>query len=651
MNIFKFEEKNCFKGKEFNQNFNFSLNKISEPQINSLFTKTNEIINNNQNSVSSVIGILNSKFYLIKKIGCGSTGSVYLSYSIHDEKVLKTLYAIKLLNTNESNVNIINSCELNFLEKINHKNIVKIYRHGLGLLKTDCGIIQQVYYIIMDYLNHGSLLSQIDGNKGFGENFGRLIFAQLLDGLEAIHNSNIVHRDIKLENIMLSGDDYTLKYVDFGFATEKSYGYLNNYLGTPNYAAPELHLKKPYLGVYEDIFSLGVTLFNIVTGYLPSFLSSPNDPLYHYNFEIDYINFLKKRNVTISYNFMELFDNLVAFEPSQRPSINEIKNSKWMKEINWKLFPYLKEEFMKREKIFKQNIINKKEKPMSISLENRDQINNNNINNIDKFLMKIREKEKEIENEIKKQVIPMNNIIEDDKNERIGDGDKYKNKISNNNLIQNSIIFKSEIKSIHQLMALLKKFLIKKGYILTENNLGFLNMEISNGEIDINLKLEKKKEYIKISFISKDEDKQDFINFKNLIIQFIQMSGILIDNLSKNNLYTEKNKIVDNINNTIIKNNLMQGFINFKLKNKNVIKLMSLLRKYLKKYGYALNKEDKNNLKMEISNGEIDIILKFERMNKYIKISFDVKNGNEQNFINFKKLMTQFSQNLQMNIL
>ena len=123
----------------------------------------------------------------------------------------------------------------------------------------------------MDYLNHGSLLSQIDGNKGFGENFGRLIFAQLLDGLEAIHNSNIVHRDIKLENIMLSGDDYTLKYVDFGFATEKSLGYLYNYLGTPNYAAPELHLKKPYLGVYEDIFSLGVTLFIIPTKYLFSF--------------------------------------------------------------------------------------------------------------------------------------------------------------------------------------------------------------------------------------------------------------------------------------------------------------------------------------------------------------------------------------------
>jgi serine/threonine protein kinase len=55
----------------------------------------------------------------------------------------------------------------------------------------------------MDYLNHGSLLSQIIKNVGFGEDLGRLIFAQLLDGLEAIHNSNIVHLDIKLNNIIL----------------------------------------------------------------------------------------------------------------------------------------------------------------------------------------------------------------------------------------------------------------------------------------------------------------------------------------------------------------------------------------------------------------------------------------------------------------
>jgi len=211
------------------------------------------------------------------------------------------------LNPNNSNEYNINSCEVNFLENMNHKNILKVYEHGLGTLQLISGYSQKVYYIIMDYLNHGSLLSQLGKNVGFGEDLGRLIFAQLLDGLEAIHNSNIVHLDIKLNNIMTSEDDYTLKYVDFGFATEISSGYLKLYLGTPNYAAPELHMRIPYLGVYEDIFSLGVTLFIIVTGYLPFLLPLPNDPLYHYISIGDYITFCKKRNIKVSPSFMELF--------------------------------------------------------------------------------------------------------------------------------------------------------------------------------------------------------------------------------------------------------------------------------------------------------------------------------------------------------
>lgn len=164
------------------------------------------------------------------------------------------MYAIKILPQTEINSDFMNSCEVNYLSKINHKNILKIHSHGIGKLQLQNGFCQQVYYIIMDYLNHGSLLAQINNNIGLGEDYSRLLFAQLLDGLEAIHNSNLVHRDIKLDNIMISGDDYTLKYIDFGFATEKSNGFLTTFLGTPNYAAPELHLKQPYLGVSEDIF-------------------------------------------------------------------------------------------------------------------------------------------------------------------------------------------------------------------------------------------------------------------------------------------------------------------------------------------------------------------------------------------------------------
>ena len=149
-------------------------------------------------------------------------------------------------------------------------------------------------------------------------------------------------------------------------------------------------MRIPYLGVYEDIFSLGVTLFIIVTGYLPFILPLPNDPLYHYISIGDYITFWKKRNIKVSPSFMELFNNLVAFDPIQRPSISEIKKSKWMKEINWDLLPLLKQEFMKREEIINNRIKDAKNKMIQLT----NKINNNNTTNLNEIILKIKEEKK-----------------------------------------------------------------------------------------------------------------------------------------------------------------------------------------------------------------------------------------------------------------
>ena len=368
MNILENQETDKMELEYLKQKNDFSNNIIQKHQIESqLFPNKNENDNNSiKASENQIMGILNSEFYLIKKIGSGSSGLVYLSYSIYDENIPKTLYAIKIMDKPEPNNVIINNYKINYLEKMNHKNISKVYGYGSGILQTPQGLTHKVYYIIMEYLDHGSLLSQLGDNMGFGEDFGRLIFSQLLDGLEVIHNSNIVHRDIKLENILLDLNNI-VKICD----------YLTTYLGTPNYSAPELHMKRPYLGVYEDIFSLGVTLFITVTGYLPFILPLPNDPLYHYIFDVDYISYWRNRRIKVSPSFMELFDNLIAFDPTQRPSISEIKNSKWMKEINWELFPLLKQEFMKREEVFKQKMLYRRENIMKISLGNIGKNNNN----------------------------------------------------------------------------------------------------------------------------------------------------------------------------------------------------------------------------------------------------------------------------------
>jgi len=474
---------------------------------------------------NDIIGTLNSQYYLIKKIGHGASGTVFLSYAINDEKEQKTFYAIKILNPKNSNENNINSCEVNFLEIMNHKNILKVYGHGLGILQLISGSTQKVHYIIMDYLNHGSLLSQLGKNVGFGEDLGRLIFAQLLDGLEAIHSSNIVHRDIKLDNIMVSGDDYTLKYVDFGFATEKSFGYLTSYLGTPSYAAPELHMKRPYLGVFEDIFSLGVTLFIIVTGYLPFTLSMPNDPLYHYISIGDYFNFWRKRNIKVSQSFMELFNNLIAFDPSQRPSISEIRNSKWMKEINWELLPLLKQEFMKREEIINNRIKNAKIKMNQLVNKiniNKNNNNNNNTKNVDEILLKIKEEKKiEFENDIKKKLFNNADIKGENFNKYEVNNIK-KNEDNDNNIYKiekngGFIFIKNNINSIKALMILLKNFFKKEGYSETKKDLDNLQMEISNGENDIVLIFERMNKNIKISYYLENGNKNDLIYFKKIM--------------------------------------------------------------------------------------------------------------------------------------
>ena len=519
------------KGKNEPLNNEFYKHQI-QPELVQNETGKNE---NNyiQDSEKHILGVLNSEFNLIKVIGYGASGAVYLSYSIYDTNIPKTLYAIKVIFNRDPNDNELD-CEVSYVEKMNHKNIIKVYGHGIGILQTPPDLTQQVYYIIMEYIDHGSLLTQLGDNMGFGEDLGRLIFAQLLDGLEAIHNSNIVHRDIKLENIMLSGNDYTLKYVDFGFAMEKSYGYLTSYLGTPNYAAPEIHLKKPYLGEYADIFSLGITLFITVTGYLPFILPIPNDPLYHYIYDVDYVSYWRNRKIKVSPSFMELIDNLIAFDPSQRPSISEIKNSKWMKEINWELFPLLKQEFMKREAIFKQRILFRKEKIMKISLKNIDKINNDNnyanniISNADQLLLKIKEQHKiGVVNDIQKQLFPINYIKENIKenynasNEITNEEDIHDNnktcKTMNN---QGFVIIKLNTKNLNSLMVLVKQFLKKEGYNLNKKNLDKLSMELSNGEIDVLLSFEKILKEIKIKFTIENGNKEDFNEFKKIMKKF-----------------------------------------------------------------------------------------------------------------------------------
>lgn len=304
---------------------------------------------------SDKVGVLDNNYILIQKVGSGGTSSVYIGYKIKDET--KKIHAIKIINPKKNDPKYF-KIEVEMLKKIDHQNVVKLIDGGEGKMEKSDGRSKFVYYIVLEYIQHGELFDFVYFPQcGFGEDFARLIFLSILDGLDAIHKAGVVHRDLKTENIMVSSD-YEIKIADFGFASIKEgkdgMGLLHSWLGTPNYAAPELHSKTPYFGVCNDIFALAVTLFVLVTGSMPFKLAVIHDSHYSFIARNDYAGYWNKRGIRLSNSFIDLFNNLVAYDYTQRPSIDEIRQHPWVKETNFELRGKLLEEFQARNLIVKE---------------------------------------------------------------------------------------------------------------------------------------------------------------------------------------------------------------------------------------------------------------------------------------------------------
>lgn len=101
------------------------------------------------------------------------------------------------------------------------------------------------------------------------ENETRYIFKQLCEAFDYLHNKNIIHRDIKADNIMVT-KSHKIKIIDFGFAAVQMPGKkLKMFCGTPSYMSPELIKKQEYDGMASDVWALGVVLFQMLNGSFP----------------------------------------------------------------------------------------------------------------------------------------------------------------------------------------------------------------------------------------------------------------------------------------------------------------------------------------------------------------------------------------------
>ena len=204
-------------------------------------------------------------YQLIDLIGIGSTCKVYKGISKKTNKI----YAIKVCNELEKYYDsIIN--ELNILRLVKNKsnNIEKFY--GVYFSKDENTI-----WIILEYFEYGNIMSYLNKiNYPINEELISTIIQNVLFGLLYLHSINIIHRDIKCQNLLLS-DEGRVKISDFGISINKNVLNCNNRVGTPYWMSPEVINRQRY-NEKTDIWSLGIICYELVEGEPPYSEFKPN---------------------------------------------------------------------------------------------------------------------------------------------------------------------------------------------------------------------------------------------------------------------------------------------------------------------------------------------------------------------------------------
>ena len=284
---------------------------------------------------SNCNSIIKDKYQILKRKGKGAFGEVYKAEDIQTKKK----YAVKInLKPDESTFEN-EIIMLNIISKYNIPYIVNIIDSGKELIKTEFLSEEKRPYIIMEYASKGELFDYISYNGRLRNKTAKLIFHKILKGLEAIHISGICHRDLKMDNILMD-QFYNPKICDFGLSTElrgkDGSGILNDYVGTEKYCPPEILKGIPYNGVKADVFSLGVVLLIITVGHFGFVKPFKSEKHYKYIYNKNFHKYWKEIGCdeqTLDEDLKNLYLKMVSYKPKDRPTIREIFESSWMKEI------------------------------------------------------------------------------------------------------------------------------------------------------------------------------------------------------------------------------------------------------------------------------------------------------------------------------
>ena len=486
------------------------------------------------------------KFYKYGRLlGKGAFGKVNLSLHI----LTGRLVAIKSINkekikTDRQKKKI--KLETTIMKRLSKSNNIVKFFETYETKKHIC--------IVMEYICAGDLLGYIKKRNRLHEPVAKFIFKQIVLALKYIHQNNIVHRDIKLDNILIDLDN-NIKICDFGVSKIISKNdIMLEQCGTPAYIAPEILLNKGYEGFSVDVWSAGVVLYAMLSGTVP----------------FKGVNLKELHTSIISGNYQPINDisneashllkNILEIDPKKRITTENILNHPWLIDVDlnfWKnqnLFTNAEYVLLAKSNVDYRNIANKEDMIEIFDLRNLDTIDENINKNVKTksfilapFNTSISDKEN---NESINNIIPLiyNNIIYNDncyKNNK--DTTDYNN--PDLKILNGAIKYVAKVKELNRNYELNNNQEIDNGVVIIPNDSDEKNKKDNNDISPLNGSYNNKISSIPFSPPNEIEEKSNGNNNNNKEGDEINEKALeIIENLGYNKSFVRESILKNDFN-------------------------------------------------------------------------------------------------------
>ncbi|KAH3730918.1 hypothetical protein DPMN_056919 [Dreissena polymorpha] len=232
------------------------------------------------------------------------------------------LHAVKIVDRNKAPRDFQSRFlprELSIWPRMKHPNIARMIDVFEDISRV---------YMILEYAENGDVLRYIQKSGAIKDHLARIWIRQVGDAVRYLHDQDITHRDLKLENLLLDSC-YNIKICDFGFVKSHSMKELSKtYCGSKSYASPEILRGEPYDPKKADMWAMGVILYIFITGKMPYDESKGNSGVLE---EQRKLSFPWHKFKYVTPDVKSVILSLFRASYTERPGIHEVMSLEWMR--------------------------------------------------------------------------------------------------------------------------------------------------------------------------------------------------------------------------------------------------------------------------------------------------------------------------------